>query len=203
MQASFLIIDFSSEFKLTIEEEKLSIADIMLSRRTIHTFKNESVSDTLIEEALRLARWAPNHYLTEPWHFYLLGNGAKGKIIDLSSTLIEGQKGERVAAIKRKRWEAIPGWLVMTVLKNENEKKQLEDYAACCCAAQNLMLSLWELGIGVKWSTGDIISTEKFSEAVGFNGESERTVGLFWYGLPDQVGTQIRRPLEDSLVKVP
>ena len=31
-----------------------------------------------------------------------------------------------------------------------------ENYAACCCAAQNLMLYLWRQGIGVKWTTGGI-----------------------------------------------
>ena len=181
----------------------MSIADIILNRRTIHTFKNEKVSNAIIEEGLRISRWAPNHYLTEPWRFYLLGNKAKEKIIRLNSVLIACEKGEHIAAIKSRRWAAVPGWLVMTVLKNANEKKQLEDYAACCCAAQNFMLYLWEKGVGVKWTTGEIISTRDFAQAVGFDRKVERTVGLFWYGFPEEIGTQIRRPLADNLLHVP
>jgi nitroreductase len=177
----------------------LSIADIILNRRTIHTFKKEKVPDTLIEEALRISRWAPNHYLTQPWRFYLLGHQAKSKIIEVNSTLITCAKGEHVAAIKSRRWSAVPGWLVMTVLKSHDEKKQLEDYAACCCVAQNFMLYLWEQGVGVKWTTGEVVSTIEFAQAAGFDSDAERPVGLFWYGFPEQVGTQMRKPLEDSL----
>ena len=44
-------------------------ADLVRARRTIHDFRKESAPPALVRKALDLARWAPNHHLTEPWRF--------------------------------------------------------------------------------------------------------------------------------------
>ena len=50
------------------------LEDLIKSRRTIHDFISDKIPDkSIIKEAIKIACWAPNHNLTEPWHFYLLG----------------------------------------------------------------------------------------------------------------------------------
>ena len=43
------------------------------TRRTHKVFGPEPVTRAVVEELLELARWAPNHGLTEPWRFRVLG----------------------------------------------------------------------------------------------------------------------------------
>ena len=74
---------------------------------------------------------------------------------------------------------------------------QQEDYAACCCAAQNLMLTLWDKGVGVKWTTGAVVRDERFYELLDVDKTVEKIVGLFWYGYPAQNPEQSRREVEE------
>jgi nitroreductase len=78
-----------------------------------------------------------------------------------------------------------------------------EDYAACCCAAQNLMLYLWERGIGTKWTTGGITRDARFYELLGIDATRESVVGLIWYGVPKVVPTQERRPAAELVMQLP
>ncbi len=60
------------------------LAERMRSRRTTNQFLRQKVNRKLVLDAIELARWAPNHHLTEPWHFYLLGDemiAASAKLI--------------------------------------------------------------------------------------------------------------------------
>ena len=56
-----------------------------------------------------------------------------------------------------------------------------EDYAAVCCAVQNLCLSLHADGIGTKWTTGAVNFDDRFDKAVGLP-QSEYVVGTIWFG---------------------
>ncbi|KAB7622793.1 nitroreductase [Alkalilimnicola sp. S0819] len=172
-------------------------------RRTINRFQPRPVDPAIIHEALELARWAPNHYLSEPWHFYLIGEETRAQILDLNSTLVARSKGAEAAQAKRERWSAIPGWLVVTCERSEDPLRQQEDYAACCCLVQNLMLALWGQGIGSKWSTGPITREADFYDLIWVDPEAEQVVGLIWYGYPDEQPDSRRRPASASLVELP
>lgn len=183
--------------------ERAALLKALRERRTVHDFLAEPVPEALIEEALDCARWAPNHHRTEPWRVYLLGARARTAIAHANAALVAAARGERAAEIKRDRWLAMPGWLVMTSpLSADDALREREDYAACCCAAQNFMLALWAAGVGVKWTTGKIVSTAEFAAAVGFDSDAEQVVGLFWYGWPATVIDQHRRPVSAFLSRV-
>ena len=184
------------------DTQRAAIVKALRERRTVHEFTADAVPDALIEAALDCARWAPNHHRTEPWRVYLLGPHAQRAIVDLNTALVAANQGERAAAVKRERWRATPGWLVMTSPLNAGGEREREDYAACCCAAQNLMLALWADGVGVKWTTGEVVRTREFAALVGFDPTLERVVGLFWYGWPATVIEQQRRPLAHFVTRV-
>ena len=185
-----------------ISEWPQSLESAILGRRTIHSFKTAKVSDDLIERAIDVACWAPNHFLTEPWKYYLLSDGPKAQIIEMNYKENLTNKGARFAEVKKNRWQTVPGWLVITSKRSGVKKEEQENYAACCCAAQNFMLYLWTKGVGVKWTTGDIIETSSFANIVGFTASAEKPVGMFWYGYPETVGKQIRQCLKNVLFKV-
>ena len=180
----------------------MDIQDLVRSRRTIHQFKPGLLPDeSVLRAALELATWAPNHYLTQPWRFYLLGGQGKERICLLNAELVREKQGERAAQVKLRRWREIPGWLALTCLKSDDAVTMQENYASCCCVAQNLALLLWDKGIGMKWSTGAVTRAREFYRILGADPEQEDLVGLFWYGFPAAVPAAERPPLEQFLKK--
>jgi nitroreductase len=173
------------------------IAAVLRGRRSIDLFTPEAVSVDVIRYAVDVARWAPNHRLTEPWRFYLLGPATRQTVIDLAVELEIATKGERAGVARRARLDAVPGMFALTTRRNPDPLLDREDYAACCCAAENLMLYLWQRGIGVKWTTGGITRHQRFHELLGVDSTSEAVVGLFWYGVPKVVPTQERRAVAE------
>lgn len=175
------------------------VARLLRTRRTIHLFKPEKPPHDIVLEALRLARWAPNHRLTEPWRFYLLGDETAEAIARRNAELVAAQRGANAGQKKLERWRAMPGWLAVTAQRSDDAQREREDYAATCCAVQNFQLYLWSHGIGVKWTTGDVTRDPRFAELVGFDPEAERLVGLLWYGYPAEVPQTQRKPLGEVL----
>lgn len=179
------------------------VDELIRTRRTINKFEPTPPPDDLILTALDAARWAPNHKLTDPWRFYLLGPETASQIIELNAELTRREKGDAAALTKRDKWSQIPGWLIVTYARSLDETRDRENYAAVCCAIQNLSLSLWDKGIGVKWTTGDVTRSSELYELLKINRSSEEIVGLLWYGSPAEEPTSIRRPLSEVLKHLP
>lgn len=179
------------------------IAELLSGRRTINFFQAEPPPRELIVQALDLARWAPNHRLTEPWRFYWLGQNTAQAVAELNAELVAASKGADVAQRKLADWLAKPGWLVVTQLRSADPLQNQEDYAACCCAMQNLMLYLWSQGVGSKWSTGAVIREARFYDLLWIDPAIEVVVGLLWYGYPADIPQTPRKPLAELLIELP
>ena len=152
--------------------------------------------------ALDLARWAPNHHLTEPWHFYLLGPAKIAASAKLIGDIIRETKGdEELAAFKEKSALSMPGWLLVTCRRSDDALTEREDYAAVCCAIQNMTLYLSEADVACKWTTGRITRDPRFFELLGIDVNREFAVGLFWYGYPKILPEQSRREVGDILTE--
>ncbi len=180
-----------------------SLAALIRGRRSIALFEPDPVPKSLLLEAIDVAQWAPNHKLTQPWHFYLLGPVARRGVTDLAVELAVAKKGERAGPIRRARLDAVPGFLVLTTRRSDDALTDREDYAAGCCAAQNLMLHLWAHGVGTKWTTGGITRDPRFYALLGIDPAKESVVGFIWYGKPKVVPTQQRKPVADLVSELP
>lgn len=176
--------------------------EVLRGRRTINLFLQTRIPDELIRDAIETATWAPNHHVTEPWRFYVLGPESIEKCLDLCRDIVTAKKGPEAAAFKRESWSEKPGWLVVTCRCSDDALREREDYAACSAAVQNLMLYLWQADIGSKWTTGDITRDPRFADIIGFD-EQEFVVGLIWYGYPKLTPSQSRKPLDAVLRKLP
>jgi nitroreductase len=187
----------------TTAAEADALSALLRGRRSIDLFRPEPVGTTVLLEAIDVARWAPNHRLTEPWRFYLIGPATAAAIIDLAAEVDAAKKGAAAGAARRARLLGIPGFFVLTSRRSEDPLLEREDYAACCCAAQNLMLYLWQRGVGVKWTTGGVTRQPRFYELLKIDAGRESVVGFFWYGLPKVVPTQERRPVTEIVTERP
>lgn len=178
------------------------IAERIRSRRTTKLFLKQEVSLQLVRDAIELARWAPNHHLTEPWHFYLLGKESVASCIDLIRTIIiETKDDEELADFKAKSAAAIPGWLLVTCKTSDDELTQREDYASCCCAVQNLTLYLSEAGVAAKWTTGLVTRDQRLFDLLGIESKNEFVVGLIWFGYPKTLPAQSRKDVAEILTE--
>ena len=189
---------------------------LMRTRRTVNDFEPALPVgwEGAIERAVHAAVMAPNHRRTEPWRFQLLGQQRIRAICELNAQLVrESGKGEEAAQKKLTRWLAMPGWLVVTRALTDDEVADRaqegseggeggeggggdamaeaagvprEDYAAVCCAIQNLCLSLHSEGLGTKWTSGPVNFDPRFAEAAGLP-KGEEVVGTLWFGTPEKV----------------
>ncbi len=178
-------------------------AELIRSRRTIHEFLPQPPPRELVRRGIELARWAPNHLLTEPWRFYLLGPQTATAIARLNAELVSRKQGPAAGQAKQERWLAIPGWLVVTCENSDDSIRAREDYAACCCAIQNFALYLWSEGIGVKWTTGAVTREPQFYDLIWVDPVVETVVGLLWYGYPAEIPQTPRKALNEILVELP
>jgi len=92
---------------------------------------------------------------------------------------------------------------VLTSRRSEDALLDREDYAACCCAAQNLMLHLWQRGVGVKWTSGGLTRHPRFYDLLGVDASKEVVVGFFWYGIPRIVPSQARKSVAEIVTERP
>ena len=51
----------------------MDVVEAIRTRRTHKSFGTEPVPRDTVEELFDLARYAPNHHLTQPWRFRVLG----------------------------------------------------------------------------------------------------------------------------------
>jgi nitroreductase len=184
-------------------QELREFGEILKGRRTIELFLQTPVPSALVGEAIEAAIWAPNHHVTEPWRFYVLGEDSKERCLDLCQEIVTAKKGEKAAAFKRQTWSEKPGWLVVTCRRSEDSLLQQEDYAACCAAVQNFSLYLWKAGVGTKWTTGPITRDKKFFEIIAMDDAAEFVVGLVWFGYPKLTPTQSRAAVENVIIELP
>ncbi len=177
---------------------------LLTGRRTINLFEpGPAVDPQLLAQAIEAARWAPNHRLTNPWHFHLLGEQSRAAVIELMVQMAVAAKGPQIEAQRRQRLQAVPGWMVLTTTADADPVMDQENYAACACAAQNLMLYLWQAGIGVKWTSGAVTRDARLGDILGVDLQAHPVAGLFWYGHPKMVPASKRAPVEDIVTHLP
>jgi nitroreductase len=178
------------------------LAERIRGRRTIKLFLPTPADRQVVIDGIEVARWAPNHHLTEPWHFYLLGEKAMKANVELIRQITAENHDESKADFKAKAAQDIPGWLVLTCKRSDDEVLQREDYASCCCAMQNLMLYLSEAGVGSKWATSEIAEDKRFYDLLSIDQEQELIVGVLRYGYSKITPTQSRKEPSEIITEL-
>ena len=188
--------------------------NVLQTRRTANAFEPELPDDIddIINTAIKSAIYAPNHRRTEPWKFHLLGPQTIQQVCELNAKIIAEKKGEKAGQKKLERWLQMPGWIVVTCKTDHGDKDiesmdvasslAREDYAACCCAVQNLCLSLHNAGLGSKWGTGAVNFDDNFCKIMGME-DGEYCVGTIWFGTPTNTpqAPKKKKAAEDVIIR--
>ncbi len=171
--------------------------NLLRGRRTLSRFADKPVDPELILAAIDVARWAPNHHLTEPWHFYVLGPRAIETTIECVRRRATEAKGEEMGRRKALRAERVPAWVIVTCRRSDSDIEQLEDYAATSCAIHNMSLYLWQAGVGMKWCTGSMAHSPDYAQELGIDTDNEFIAGILRIGYPVNTPIQKRRPADE------
>jgi nitroreductase len=143
------------------------------TRRTHKAFRPRPVPRELLDELLELGRWAPNHNLTNPWRFRVLGPRALERL---------KQAAGPDAAPKLDR---APTLVVCSCVLQGDPVQDEEDLHATACAAYIVLLAAHARGLAGYWRTPGVLREVAGRAAVGLP-EGERFVSLIHLGEPMQ-----------------
>src|SRR5687767_2428046 len=140
------------------------------TRRTHKAYGSEPVAREVLDDLFELARWAPNHNLTNPWRFRVLGPNALARLKEAA--------GPEAAA----KLDRAPTLIAASVVEDPGDPVQSEeDYAAGAAAVYAVLLGAHARGLASYWRTPGVLRTPAGRAAVGI-GEDERVLGLIHLG---------------------
>ena len=90
--------------------------------------------------------------------------------------------------------------MAISSLQEGDSQRQREDYAAVCCAIQNIQLAAWSIGVGIQWSTGPITLELNTYQLLGIDFGNEYMVGFLYMGYP-QVKPEPKRKQFDCFLR--
>ena len=166
----------------------MTIPDTIASRRSIKEFTDRPIGREEIEPLLEAAVHAPNHRMTEPWRFYVLGPEARrgyGRALGMrKAKRVEDPDAAREVTRKvEDKHASLPAMLAVSMVLDENLEIREEDYAATFMAIQNLSLAAHAAGLGTHLKTGAVMDDPSSRSAVGVP-ENERIVATIELGEP-------------------
>ena len=147
----------------------MNLDDAIRTRRTHKAYGAEPVSRETLDELFELARWAPNHNLTNPWRFRVIGPE--------SLAALKEAAGEEAAA----KLDRAPTLVVVSVSKSGDPVQNEEDHAAASVAAYIVLLAAHARGLAGYWRTPAVLRSAAGRAAVGL-GDAERAIGLLHLG---------------------
>ncbi len=157
------------------------------TRRTHKAFRREPVDREALDALFDLARWAPNHHLTSPWRFRVLGPDALARL--------KAAAGPEAAG----KLDRAPTLVVCSAVRSEDEVRDVEDLLATANAAYIVLLAAHARGLAGYWRTPEVLRTAAGLDAVGVPA-GERFVGLIHLGTAAEEKPPTERPPADSFV---
>jgi nitroreductase len=154
----------------------MHVEDAIRSRRTHKAYGPEPVERETLDELFELARWAPNHHLTNPWRFRVLGPSSLTALKAAADALDPGSGA---------KLDRAPTLVAVSVTQAGEEVAGEEDALAGAVAAYIVLLAAHARGLAGYWRTPAVLRSPEGRAALGI-GDGERVLGLLHLGRPRQ-----------------
>jgi nitroreductase len=151
----------------------LNLDEAIRTRRTHKAYGADPVPRETLEELFDLARWAPNHNLTNPWRFRVLGPGALARL--------KRAAGPEAAA----KLDRAPTLVAASQVRSDDPVQDEEDLCAAAVASYIVLLGAHARGLAGYWRTPAVLRAPEGRAALGV-GDDERVIGLLHLGPPRQ-----------------
>jgi nitroreductase len=149
----------------------MDVVEAIRGRRTHKSFDPQPVPRETLEELFDLARFAPNHHLTQPWRFRVLGPEALAQLKEAAGPA-EAPKLDRA-----------PTLVVASARLTGAQQQDEEDVCAAAAAIYAVLLGAHARGLASYWRTPAVLRTPEGRAAVGIP-DGERVLGLIHLGRP-------------------
>jgi nitroreductase len=169
----------------------MDVTKAIAERRSVKRFADAPVAREKIELLLGAAAQAPNHRMTQPWRFYVLGPEARrayGAALGARKArkVTDAEAAALVLEKVASEHAALPAMIAIACVQDEDPAVREEDYAAAMMGIQNLLLAATALGLGTHIKTGAIMDDPAARAAVGVPA-AERIVALINVGVPAEL----------------
>ena len=152
----------------------MELEQAIRTRRTHKAYAPEPLDRETLDELFELARWAPNHKLTNPWRFRVLGPQALQRLKDAAEDPIAAAKLDRA-----------PTLVAVSATQSGDPVLDEEDVLATATAAYVVLLAAHGRGLAGYWRTPGVLRTAAGRAALGVEA-GERVLGLLHLGHPRQ-----------------
>jgi nitroreductase len=133
----------------------VELEEAIRGRRTHKAYGPDPVDRPLLDELLELARWAPNHHLTNPWRFRVLGPESLARL--------KAAAGPEAAA----KLDRAPTLVCASVKLTGDPVQDEEDLCAAACAVFIVLLAAHDRGLAGYWRTPGVLRTPDGAAAAG------------------------------------
>jgi nitroreductase len=164
----------------------MDVETAIRTRRTHKVYGSEPLDRQTLIELLDLARWAPNHHLTNPWRFRVVGPGALARL------------KEAVGPEGASKLDRAPTLVAVSCVRTPGDAvAEEEDLLATGCAVYAVLLGAHGRGLAAYWRTPQILREPAGRAALDIP-EAERCIGLLHLG-PARQDQRVpeRAPIED------
>lgn len=158
----------------------MTCIDQILSRRSIRKFKNQSISEEVLNNILEAGRRAPSATNNQPWHF----------------VIARDQKAKEVFSFGGfNKFTSDAAFIVLGLYKQSEviiEKLSLMDVTI---ALQNMVIAAWVQGVGSCWMGA--FDETKLKNTLNLPADS-RIVGAVAFGISDENPRQpTKKPINE------
>jgi nitroreductase len=122
----------------------MDVETAVRTRRTHKAFADEPIDDATLRELFELARWAPNHHLTNPWRFRVIGARTRAQLAAAAETADPGAA---------KKLDRAPTLVVLSVSFDGDPADRQDDLLAAAIAGYIVLLGAHARGLAGYWRT--------------------------------------------------
>jgi nitroreductase len=183
-----------------------SVLDVIRTRRSIARMKPDPIPREVIEELLDAAVWAPNHWMTEPWQFFVLEGEAKRRFAEMRREVHRARlpdpdspQAQNALEIAYRATLQTPVIIVVTSRVAADPEVREEDFWATFGAAYAFMLGAWSKGIGTYFRSGALRDYPPLRQFLGLP-DDRRILGFIYVGYPEDIPHKRRTPAREKTI---
>lgn len=184
------------------------VNDIIRDRRSVFQaqYSGEKIDDSIVEQMLENANWAPTHKMTEPWRFIVFTGAGLEQLAkeqaELYKTVTTRDGSFRENRYENLRQKPMLSSHIIAIAMKRDEKEsvpEVEEIGAVFCAVQNMLITAWAYGIGAYLSTGGITYFEEAKTLFNL-GTNDRLIGFVHVGkIKGQIPQGKRAPVSEKV----
>jgi nitroreductase len=167
----------------------MEVFEAISGRRTVKAFAGPALTPEELAPLFDAARWAPNHKLTQPWRFRVLGDSSRDALKAAAAEVAighapDGSDAKLIGAVAAKKLDRAPTLVAVSCVRNADPVLEAEDFAASAVASYIVLLSAHASGFAGYWRTPEVLRDNRGTEALGIGAE-EDVLGLLYLGRSD------------------